>query len=112
MVRSGPVPVPAFHAGRDPNRIGVRGANSGGYLAALLGIASDEGNSKSEDPIERAGSRVQAVGPYHPAGYDLVSDVKRAPEILQALPAMQIGEEKLDAIGCGTRIRVLRGVSC
>jgi len=82
----------------DPSRIGVWGASSGGYLAALLGTASDEGNSESEDPIERTSSRVQAIGLYYPAGYDFVSDVKRAPGVLQALPALQIGEEKLDAI--------------
>lgn len=82
----------------DPDRIGVWGASSGGYLAALLATASDAGDSASADPVERTSSRVQAVGLYYPAGYDFVSDVRRAPNILEALPAMQIGEERMAAI--------------
>jgi acetyl esterase/lipase len=50
----------------DPKRIGVCGGSAGGHLSLMLGTTSDEGDSKSQDPIERSGNRVAAVVAYFP----------------------------------------------
>jgi acetyl esterase/lipase len=50
----------------DPNRIGVCGGSAGGHLSLMLGTASDEGNQKSKDEIDRASDRVAAVVAYFP----------------------------------------------
>ena len=50
----------------DPQRIGVMGASSGGHLSLMLGVASDEGNGRSRDAVERTSSRVQAVACFFP----------------------------------------------
>src|SRR5262249_5452845 len=46
----------------DPNRIGVSGASAGGHLSLMLGCAGCDGDPKAKDPVDRASSRVQAVG--------------------------------------------------
>jgi acetyl esterase/lipase len=43
--------------GVDPNRIGIIGFSAGGHLASTAGTHFDGGNSKSDDPIERASAR-------------------------------------------------------
>jgi acetyl esterase/lipase len=53
-----------FHI--DPNRIGISGASAGGHLSLMLGCDPHEGNPKASDPVERASSRVQAVGCFFP----------------------------------------------
>ena len=45
----------------DADRIGVLGGSAGGHLALLLGTASDDGDSKAKDPVDRVSSRVAAV---------------------------------------------------
>ena len=50
----------------DPNRIGVTGGSAGGHLSLMLGTAGDPGDEKSQDPIARASSRVQAVACFFP----------------------------------------------
>ncbi len=52
--------------GIDPDRLGVFGGSAGGHLSLMLGNASDEGNSESNDPIEQTGNRVAAVVAYFP----------------------------------------------
>lgn len=58
-----------FHAkeyGIDPERIGITGASAGGHLSLMQGTAGDNGNPKSQDPIDRVSSRVQAVACFYP----------------------------------------------
>jgi acetyl esterase/lipase len=50
----------------DPNRLGVCGGSAGGHLSLMLGTASDEGNEKSDDEIDRMSDRVAAVVAYFP----------------------------------------------
>ncbi|WP_437230625.1 alpha/beta hydrolase [Planctomicrobium sp. SH661] len=47
--------------GIDPNRLGVFGASAGGHLSLMLGTAADDGLPESNDPVEHASDRVQAV---------------------------------------------------
>jgi acetyl esterase/lipase len=50
----------------DPERIGITGGSAGGHLSLMLGTAGDLGNPKAADPVDRASSRVQAVGCFFP----------------------------------------------
>jgi acetyl esterase/lipase len=50
----------------DPQRIGIVGASAGGHLSLMQGTAGDAGDPKATDPVERASSRVQAVGCFFP----------------------------------------------
>jgi acetyl esterase/lipase len=45
----------------DPEKIGVTGMSSGGHLALMLGLNSDEGNVEAMDPVDTVSSRVGAV---------------------------------------------------
>jgi dipeptidyl aminopeptidase/acylaminoacyl peptidase len=46
----------------DGHRLGLAGASAGGMLALMVAMNADEGNGASEDVVERASDRVQAVG--------------------------------------------------
>jgi len=48
--------------GIDPQRLGISGSSAGGLIALLIGMRGEDGNPASEDAVERASSRVQAVG--------------------------------------------------
>jgi acetyl esterase/lipase len=50
----------------DPNRIAISGASAGGHLSLMLGCEPREGDPNAADPVERATSRVQAVGCFFP----------------------------------------------
>jgi acetyl esterase/lipase len=50
----------------DPDRIGVCGGSAGGHLSLMLGTASDEGENKPVDDIDRTSDRVAAVVAYFP----------------------------------------------
>jgi uncharacterized protein (TIGR03067 family) len=50
----------------DPDRIGISGHSSGGYLALFVGITGDQGKPEDDDPVERLPSRVGAVASYCP----------------------------------------------
>jgi acetyl esterase/lipase len=43
--------------GIDPKHVGVWGFSAGGHLASTVATVFDAGNAKSDDPIERMGSR-------------------------------------------------------
>ena len=50
----------------DPNRLGVWGGSAGGHLALMLGLASDNGNPESKDPVDHVSDAVKAVVAYYP----------------------------------------------
>jgi acetyl esterase/lipase len=53
--------------GVDPNRLGITGGSAGGHLSLMQGTAGKDGNPKSNDPVEKESSRVQAVACFFPA---------------------------------------------
>jgi acetyl esterase/lipase len=64
--------VHARDYGVDPDRLGIMGASSGGFLALTLGTSGKPGDPKAKDPVDRASSRVQAVACFCPPS-DLVN---------------------------------------
>jgi acetyl esterase/lipase len=64
--------VHAKDHGVDPDRLGVKGTSSGGFLALSIGAFGKPGDPKANDPVDRASSRVQAVACFCPAS-DLVN---------------------------------------
>lgn len=50
----------------NPDRIGVWGQSAGGQLSLMLGLAGDDGDENSEDPVERTSNRVAATVAYYP----------------------------------------------
>ncbi len=50
----------------DPDRIGVCGGSAGGHLSLMLDTASDEGDKKAKDKVDRTSDRVAAVVAYFP----------------------------------------------
>lgn len=58
-----------YHAkeyGVDPDRIGITGGSAGGHLSLMQGCASQPGNEKAKDPVDRVSSKVAAVGCFFP----------------------------------------------
>jgi acetyl esterase/lipase len=58
-----------YHAkdyGIDPDRIGIMGSSAGGHLSLMQGLKPIPPDEKSEDPVERTSSRVQAVACFFP----------------------------------------------
>lgn len=53
-----------FHI--DPERLGICGASAGGHLSLMMGTAGKDGDPKAADEVERASSRVRAVGCFFP----------------------------------------------
>jgi acetyl esterase/lipase len=51
----------AVDYGIDPQKLGAIGFSSGGYLALMLGLQDGTGIADDADPVNREGSRVQAV---------------------------------------------------
>ncbi|MGQ0635569.1 MAG: prolyl oligopeptidase family serine peptidase [Planctomycetaceae bacterium] len=64
--------VHARSYGVDPDRLGIMGTSSGGFLALSIGTAGKPGDPEAKDPVDRASSRVQAVACFCP-GSDLVN---------------------------------------
>jgi enterochelin esterase-like enzyme/predicted esterase len=56
----------ASEYGIDPNRFGVTGGSSGGYLSAMIGTSGTDGDPNAKDPVDRASSKVQAVACFFP----------------------------------------------
>jgi acetyl esterase/lipase len=52
--------------GVDGQQLGIAGSSSGGLIALMVAVTGKEGDAASDDPIERASSRVQAVGCFFP----------------------------------------------
>jgi dienelactone hydrolase len=64
----------------DPERLGVFGASAGGHLSLILGTTADDGDTESDDPVERESSRVAAVVAYFPP-VDLRKSVGLSPAL-------------------------------
>lgn len=50
----------------DPDNIGITGSSSGGHLSLVVNTSDDLKNLKSEDPVRRVSSKVQAVAVFYP----------------------------------------------
>jgi dipeptidyl aminopeptidase/acylaminoacyl peptidase len=64
--------VHARDHGVDPDRLGIMGTSSGGFLALSIATGGKPGDPAAKDPVDRASSRVQAVACFCP-GSDLVN---------------------------------------
>ena len=53
--------------GVGPDRLGIMGGSSGGFLALSIGTAGKPGDQAAKDPVDQASSRVQAVACFNPA---------------------------------------------
>lgn len=72
----------------DPDRIGIFGASSGGYLAIAAGLTAKQ----SEQRL------IRAIATYYPAGFDFRADVEAFPQIREGLPALAVDDVVLDSI--------------
>jgi len=50
----------------EPNKIGMTGASSGGYLSLMMGTTGAEANQNAKDPVDRVPGNVQAVACFFP----------------------------------------------
>lgn len=50
----------------DPDHLGIVGASSGGHLALMASLTSDDGQPDAKDPVDRISSRVQAITAWFP----------------------------------------------
>ncbi len=76
----------------DPNKLGITGASSGGFISLSMGTSGQEADVNAKDPIDRVPGNVQAVACFFPPtdylnfgkpgkvsmGTDLLSDYKSA----------------------------------
>jgi acetyl esterase/lipase len=53
--------------GIDQNRIGIFGYSSGGHISLMTALPPSSGNPKSNDPIDKESSTLQAVVSYYPS---------------------------------------------
>lgn len=52
--------------GVDPNRLGIMGASSGGFLTLTIATTGADGDAAAADPVDHASSRVQAAACFCP----------------------------------------------
>jgi acetyl esterase/lipase len=52
--------------GVDPNRLGITGASSGGYLSLSIATGGKDGDKDAKDPVDRASSKIQACACFFP----------------------------------------------
>ena len=52
--------------GIDARKIGINGSSSGGHLSLMIATADDITDTKSNDPVDKVSSRVQAVAVFYP----------------------------------------------
>ncbi len=50
----------------DANKIGITGSSSGGHLSLTIATADDVADTKSNDPVDKVSSRVQAIAVFYP----------------------------------------------
>ena len=77
--------VHAKDYGVDPDRLGITGVSSGGFLALTIGTKGARSDPNAKDAVDRASSRVQAVGCFCPSS-DLVDYGKTGRSILEFEP--------------------------
>ncbi len=78
--------VHARDYGVDPDRLGITGISSGGFLALTIGTKGTPGDPNARDAVDRASSQVRAVACFCPAT-DLVDYGKTGRSILEYEPA-------------------------
>jgi dipeptidyl aminopeptidase/acylaminoacyl peptidase len=77
--------VHAKDYGVDPNRFGIMGASSGGFLALTIGANGKPGDPSAKDAVDLASSQVQAVACFCPPS-DLVDYGKTGRTVLEYEP--------------------------
>lgn len=50
----------------DPEKIGITGSSSGGHLSLMVATADETVSIRSNDPVDKVSSRVQAVAVFYP----------------------------------------------
>ena len=50
----------------EPNKLGITGASSGGYLSLMMGTTGSETDANAKDPVDRVAGNVQAVACFFP----------------------------------------------
>ena len=50
----------------DAEKIGITGSSSGGHLSLMIATADESVNKKSNDPVDKVSSRVQAAAVFYP----------------------------------------------
>jgi acetyl esterase/lipase len=103
--------VHANDYGVSPDRLGITGASSGGFLSLAIATAGKQGDPASKDPVDQASSRVQAVACFSPPS-DLVNYGQVGRSILEYEPVKFVW----DAFGLPEktkeeRIKALRELS-
>lgn len=71
--------------GIEPDRLGITGTSSGGYLSLMIGTRGSAGDPAATDPVDQASSRVQAVACFCPPT-DLVDYGKPGRMMLEFQP--------------------------
>lgn len=74
----------------DPDRIGIFGASSGGYLAIAAGLTARGSDDSS--------NLIHTIATYYPTGFDFPADVAAFPQIRDAIPALAVDDAILDAV--------------
>lgn len=87
--------------GVDPERLGITGASSGGYLSLMAGVAGKPGDPNAKDPVDKAPGKVAAVACFFPPT-DLVnfgksdSTVLEFPAVKFVQPAFALNDKPRD----------------
>lgn len=50
----------------EPNKLGITGASSGGYISLMMGTTGAEANPNAKDPVDRVPGNVQAIACFFP----------------------------------------------
>jgi acetyl esterase/lipase len=103
--------VHAKDYGVDPDRLGIMGISSGGYLSLAIGTQVKSGDPQAKDAFDRASSRVQAVACFCPPS-DLVDYGKTGRSILEYEPVKFVWHAfGLEGKARDEQIRALRELS-
>jgi len=81
----------------DPDRIGIFGASSGGFLAIAAGLTACGPNDGK--------NLIRTIAAYYPTGFDFRTDIAASPQIRDSLSALAADDAVLDAISLKNHIR-------